>query len=188
MRRGLVTEPELLWVLDSLGGQALSREVSEKVPIDQNAVYIRLRGLKKKDHLDYDEEGGKYKWYLTERGQDALSDTDLPPADETDFQDHFAGRTMTLRPNLILETVARAKDEWVSTSVLFDDIDFAKSTVRQHLYNLNDNGFVDKDDYYNANRWRVTEAGYERLAGAEKTLDPHNEDTYIWKVADKTDV
>lgn len=105
-----------MWVLDSLGDSGLSREVTEHGLIDQNAVYLRLRELKQKGHLGADEIGDSFHWSLTERGQQALDDVDLPPADETNFEEHFAGRTMTLRPNLVLETVAREDDEWVPTS------------------------------------------------------------------------
>ncbi|EMA56982.1 hypothetical protein, partial [Halorubrum kocurii] len=91
-----------------------------------------------------------------------------------------------MHPDLVLATIARAEDEWVTTSYLFEHIDFAKTTIRYRLYDLDDAGHVDKDNSQNTNRWRVTDAGYKRLADSDETID--SDDTYIWREDVETNV
>lgn len=73
------------------------------------------------------------------------------------------------------------------TPTLSEQIDFSKSTVRNHLHGLEADGFIEKDDYYKAHKWRLTDAGYERLADADETLNAED-GIYIWKEVDQTDV
>jgi predicted ArsR family transcriptional regulator len=170
MGRGLVTEPELLWVLDSLEEAPTSRDVAECLPIDRIAVHLRLQHLKKEGYLDAEQEGGVYHWSLTERGTESLTDGDLPPADTTDFSAYFADRTNTLNPVNVLAAVARQDNEWVRVSAAAEQFDFSNAAVRKRLKALKADGFVDEDDQHNAHRWRITEAGHERLADAEEAL------------------
>lgn len=187
MKTGLVTEYELLWVVDGLGNPRTSH-IAECLPIKKKSVYVRMRSLNYKGYIEYtdvDHEIG-YRWSLNERGEAALETADLPPFEETDLEEYFAGRSAEMHPDLVLATIARAEDEWVTTSYLFEHIDFAKTTIRYRLYDLDDAGHVDKDNSQNTNRWRVTDAGYKRLADSDETID--SDDTYIWREDVETNV
>lgn len=180
MKTGLVTEYELLWIIDALG-DPITSEIAEYLPINNKSVYVRLRSLNYKGYIGYADLDGVngYQWSLTERGIAELETAELPLFDETNLGEYFAGRSAEMHPDLVLSTIARAEDEWVTTSYLFDQIDFSKTAIRERLYDLDDANHVDKDDSQNTHRWRVTEAGYERLTSSDET--PDSDDIYIWR-------
>ena len=121
-----------------------------------------------------------YEWSLTDVGRDIVADADLPPIESVDLDEYFAGRTTSINPNTILHEIAIQDDEWVSSSVLYDALPYAKSTIRKRLRRFYDEGVVDRDDSQVANQWRLTERGRTRLAEAEEH-DPRSDSQRIFE-------
>lgn len=167
----LVTRAELLWVVDALG-PAQTHAIAEVLPIDQNSAYVRLRHLKRSGSLEsrHDErKGWKYEWTVTDAGRQRIADADLPDAETTDFEAYFANRAGTIDPLMLLEALAVEEGEWHPSGVLYDALPFSKAGIRKRLRSMTDDGLVELDpsEHSEPHRWRVTEAGHQRLADAQ---------------------
>ncbi|WP_280536837.1 hypothetical protein [Halopenitus sp. POP-27] len=176
----LVEAAELLWVVDHLE-PALTREIADRLPIDQNTTYIRLRHFDRRKLVTHEtaaDGGGRYSWSLTAAGRNRLADAGLPPADETDFGDHFAGRAAAIDPVMVLEALAVREDEWQPSGAVYDALPFSKPGIRNNLHALREAGAVelDRGDAGRTHRWRLTEAGRDRLVDADDEETPE----YVW--------
>ncbi|SEH58558.1 hypothetical protein SAMN05192561_10970 [Halopenitus malekzadehii] len=175
----LVEAAELLWVVDHLE-PAVTREIANRLPIDQNTTYIRLRHLDRRKlvtHETADDGVGRYRWSLTAAGRNRLADASLPPADETDFEDHFAGRAAAIDPVMVLEALAVREDEWQPSGAVYDALPFSKPGIRNNLHALRESGAVELDPGGSgtAHHWRLTDAGRDRLAEADDETPE-----YVW--------
>lgn len=170
MSYSLVTEAEFCWVLEWVE-PARTAELAEHLPTSKKGVYMRLRRFDG-SYVTHDVIDTKtYSWSLTDAGRELAANADLPSIEETDLDEYFAGRTTSLNPNTILYEIAirEGDDEWVPTSVLYDALPYAKSTIRVRLSNMYDDGVVDRDDSQQTNRWRLTDAGRAQLDAADDT-------------------
>lgn len=179
MSYSLVTETEFCWVLDWL--EPVTRnEFAEYLPPSSHGVYMRLRRLDNAYVTYAEPTTGRYVWSLTDAGHELVADTDLPPADETDLDEYFAGRTTNLNPNTILHEIAIHEGEWVPTSALYETLPFAKSTVRKRLIWMCDDDLVVRDDSEQTNKWQLTATGREQLNDAEATT-PRSDDERVFE-------
>ena len=179
MSYSLVTEAEFCWVLEWLE-PATRGELTEYLPTSDDGVYMRLRRLDGAYVTHTELNPYKFEWSLTDAGRELVASADLPPIEETDLDEYFAGRTTSLNPNTILHEIAIHEAEWVPTSALYDALPFAKSTVRKRLIRMHDNGIAERDDSEQTNKWRLTEAGREQLANAEETT-PKGDDERVFE-------
>ena len=175
----LVTEAEFCWVLDRFE-PATRGELAEYLPTSNSGVYMRLRRLDGAYVTHTELNSQKFEWSLTDAGRELATSADLPPIEEIDLEEYFAGRTTSLNPNTILHEIAIHDAEWVPTSALYDALPYAKSTVRVRLIRMHDDGVVKRDDSEQTNQWRLTEAGREQLAAAEETT-PRGDDERIFE-------
>jgi len=172
----LVRDEELLWVLESVE-PALTREVAAELPVDQNSAYVRLRSLARRGYVDGElqtaRETQPYLWRLTDRGRDRVAQSGLPPAAETDFAAHFAGRTARIDETAVLDALAvHGTDEWVPSTTLYEALPFSKAGIRKKLHALRASGLVALDDERGQTHyWRLTEAGRARLADEDRLDD-----------------
>ena len=170
----LVRDAELLWVLETVE-PARTREVTSKLPLNQNSVYVRLRSLSRRGYVDselLDHVRSKpYGWEVTDSGQETIAEADLPPAAETDFDEFFSERSRTMTTTMLLEELAAHGEDqtggWVPSSAIYSGLPFSKYGIRKKLHALTEDGLVELDDerqgqeYY----WRVTKQGRKRLDG-----------------------
>ena len=179
MAYSLVTEAELCWVLDWLG-PAGTGEIAAHLPISHRGTYARLRH-RDGTYVDHEEPPqGDFNWWLTDAGRTVVEEADLPPIEEVDLEEYFAGRQTSLNPNTILHEIAIYEDEWTPTSMLYDALPYAKSTIRVRLMDMHDTGIVERDDSQKTNHWRLTAAGREQLAEADDTT-PHDDTERIYE-------
>lgn len=164
----LVRDEELLWVLD-VAEPALTREVAAELPLDQNSVYVRLRSLARRGYVDGElqtaQETQPYLWRLTDRGRDRVAQAGLPPATETDFAAHFAGRTAQIDETAVLDALAvHGTEGWVPSTTLYEALPYSKAGIRKKLHDLRESGLVELDDERGQTHyWRLTDAGRARL-------------------------
>jgi predicted transcriptional regulator len=179
MSYSLVTDDEFCWVLQSVE-PTLTADLAEHLPTSDKGVYMRLRRFDGSyvTHTAIDVK--TYEWSLTDVGRELVADADLPPIESVDLDEYFAGRTTSINPNTILHEIAIQDDEWVSSSVLYDALPYAKSTIRKRLRQFYDEGLVDRDDSQVANQWQLTERGRERLDEAEEH-DPRSDSQRIFE-------
>ncbi|MFC7323278.1 hypothetical protein ACFQMF_01660 [Halorubrum rutilum] len=179
MAYSLVTEAEFCWVLDWLGPAGTS-EIAAHLPISHSGTHARLRRFDGA-YVEHEEPPqGDFTWWLTDAGRAVVDEADLPPIEEVDLEEYFAGRQTTLNPNTILYEIAIYQDEWTPTSVLYDALPYGTSTIRRRLTNMYDDGIVERDDSQKTNHWRLTEAGREQLAEADDTT-PHDDTKRIFE-------
>jgi DNA-binding MarR family transcriptional regulator len=179
MSYSLVTDEEFCWVLQSVE-PTLTAALATHLPTSDKGVYMRLRRFDGSyvTHTAVDEK--TYRWSLTEAGRTLVANAELPPIESVDLDEYFAGRTTSINPNAILHEVAIQDGEWVSSSVLYDALPYAKSTIRKRLRQFYDDGLVDRDESQLANQWRLTERGRTRLAEAEDHA-PRSDDQRIFE-------
>lgn len=179
MSYSLVTEAEFCWVLDWVG-PARTGEISEHLPTSDKGVYMRLRRFNGA-YVDREPINDReYRWRLTDGGRAVIAEADLPSIEDVDLEEYFAGRQTSLNPNTILHEIAIYEDEWTPTSMLYDALPYAKSTIRVRLMNMHDDGVVERDDSQQTNHWRLTEAGRKQLASADDTT-PHDDSMRIFE-------
>lgn len=166
MSYSLVTDEEFCWVLQSVE-PTLTADLAKLLPTSDKGVYMRLRRFDGSYVTHTAVDVKTYKWSLTETGRTIVSNADLPPIESVDLDEYFAGRTTSINPNAILHEIAIQDGEWVSSSVLYDALPYAKSTIRKRLRQFYDDGLVDRDDSQLANQWRLTSRGRARLDNAE---------------------
>ena len=179
MSYSLVTEAEFCWVLNWIE-PARTAEIAEYLPTSQTGVYMRLRRFDGAYITHEPINDRDYQWSLTDAGHAVVADADLPPIEETDLEEYFAGRQTSLNPNTILHEIAIHEDEWVPTSVLYDTLPYAKSTIRVRLMDMHDKAIVERDNSQKTNHWRLTEAGRDQLADADDTT-PHDDTERIFE-------
>ncbi|WP_280536833.1 hypothetical protein [Halopenitus sp. POP-27] len=179
MSYSLVTEAEFCWVLEWVE-PTRTAAIAEHLPTSQTGVYMRLRRFDGAYVTHEAINDRDYEWRLTDAGRAVVADADLPPIEETDLGEYFAGRQTSLNPNTILHEIAIHEAEWMPTSMLYDALPYAKSTIRVRLMNMHDEGVVERDDSRKTNRWRLTDAGREQLAAADDTT-PHDETERIFE-------
>jgi len=179
MSYSLVTEAEFCWVLD-WAEPAETGTLAEHLPISAKAVYMRLRRFEGAYVTRTTTEANEHRWSLTETGREIAVATDLPPVEETDLAVYFAGRSTSINPAAILYEIAIDDAAWVPSSVLYDALPYAKSTLRKRLNKLADAGALDRDASGKTNRWRLTDTGRERLAKADDH-DPRDESARIYE-------
>lgn len=122
----------------------------------------------------------EYKWWLTDAGQAVVANADLPPIEDVDLEEYFAGRQTSLNPNTILHEIAIYESEWTPTSMLYDALPYAKSTIRVRLIDMHEDEIVERDDSQKTNHWRLTEAGHKQLANADDTT-PHDDTERVFE-------
>jgi predicted ArsR family transcriptional regulator len=186
----LVHEAELLWVTGAVE-PATTREVAEHLPLDRQSAYVRLRSLARQGRVTRNrpesgrDPGGSSRWSLTARGREQVAGADLPPAEETEFQEYFEGRTYQIDTGMFLDELAvqgeehaaeAASDEteaadvgWVSMSAFSEAMSFDRSTIRNHLHELREEGFVERDTERasHVHYWRLTDRGRARVTDAD---------------------
>lgn len=168
----LVTDAELVWVLESFG-RAGKSAVAETVPLSPTSVYVRLRSLERRGCVTRSASRGPVEatWSVTERGRALVADAGLPPVAETDLVGHFAGRRATIDSREVLAAVAElggAADPagWVRSSEVCAAVPYSTGAIRGRLLKLREAGLVKRDASGRTHRWRVTERGRARLADA----------------------
>jgi DNA-binding MarR family transcriptional regulator len=179
MSYSLVTEPEFCWVLEWVE-PAETTVIAELLPTSTKAVYMRLRRFEGAYVTRTTTEANEHRWSLTEAGREVAAAADLPPVEETDLTEHFAGRSTSINPAAILYEIAIDDAEWVPSSTLYEALPYAKSTVRKRLNKLHDAGGLDRDASGRTNHWRLTEGGREQLAEADDH-DPRDESARIYE-------
>ena len=168
----MIRDAELLWLVDEME-PVLTSDVADALPIVQKQVYIRLRSLARRDFVTQrlaKERSRTALWELTAKGRSELTAADLPPARETDFRQHFAGRSRGFDPINVLVTIddkAATADDWVPSTALYGDLPVAVNTVREKLKALHDRGLIACDERGRSKYWQITEQGRERLAAHE---------------------
>ncbi|MFC7325983.1 hypothetical protein ACFQMF_15565 [Halorubrum rutilum] len=179
MSYSLVTEAEFCWVLDWLG-PAGTREIAEHLPTSYKGAYMRLRRFDG-TYVEHEEPPQRdFRWWLTDAGRAVVDEADLPPIEKVDLEEYFAGRQTSLNPNTILHEIAIYEAEWTPTSMLYDALPYAKSTIRVRLIRMHDDELVERDDSQKTNHWRLTAAGREQLAEADDTT-PHDDTKRIFE-------
>lgn len=179
MSYSLVTEAEFCWVLDWVG-PARTNEIAEHLPTSDKGVYMRLRRFDGA-YVDHEPVNDReYRWRLTDAGRAVIAEADLPPVEDVDLEEYFAGRQTSLNPNTILHEIAIYDDEWTPTSMLYDALPYAKSTIRVRLRNMHDDGIVERDDSQKTNHWRLTETGRKQLDNADDKT-PHDDTERIFE-------
>mgnify|MGYP002761361930 FL=1 len=179
MSYSLVTESEFCWVLEWLE-PATTRELAEVLPTSNKGVYMRLKRFDGTYVSHTGDLTNTYEWSLTDEGKAVAGDADLPPIETVDLDEYFAGRSTSINPNAILYEIAIYDDEWVPTSPLYDALPYAKSTLRRRLRRFSDKGELERDASAKTNRWRLTDAGCNRLADAEE-VKPLDESSRIFE-------
>lgn len=179
MSYSLVTEAEFCWVLNWVE-PAETKELAEYLPTSTKAVYMRLRRFDGAYATRTNPEPNVYLWSLTEAGREVAAEADLPPIDETDLEEYFAGRSTSINPAAILYEIAIDDAEWVLSSTLYDALPYAKSTLRKRLNKLFDAGALDRDASGKTNLWRLTDDGREQLAETDDH-DPRDESERIYE-------
>jgi len=179
MSYSLVTDEEFCWVLESIEPARTGR-LAEQLPTSEKGVYMRLRRFDGAYVSRESADSGVHCWSLTEAGNTLVAEVDLPPVDETDLEAHFAGRSTSINPNALLHEIAIQADEWVPSTVLYEALPYAKSTVRKRLNKLHDAGALDRDASRRTNHWRLTTTGRERLANADDH-DPRDASKRIYE-------
>ena len=110
MVRTLVTDAELVWVLESFerAGTAVASALAEALPLAPASVSVRLRSLERRGCVTRARVRGPVEatWSLTERGRALVAAAGLPPVAETDLAAYFAGREATIDPRTVLAAVA----------------------------------------------------------------------------------
>lgn len=182
MRR-LVSKAELLWVVDAMS-PASTGTIADVLPLDHNSVYVRLRHLARSGFLEAtppeEAPDNSYRWALTDAGRDRLAGADLPDVTTVDFETYFANRAMTIDPVMILEALSVEEGTWHTSGTVYDALPFSKAGIRNRLHELQEEGAVELDPGENglAHRWRLTDAGRERLASADTAESDTRE--YQW--------
>jgi DNA-binding MarR family transcriptional regulator len=179
MSYSLVTEPEFCWVLD-WAEPAETKELAEHLPTSDKAVYMRLRRFDGAYVTRTNPEPNVYHWSLTETGKEIAANAGLPPIEETNLEEYFAGRSTSINPAAILYEISINENEWVPSSALYDALPYAKSTLRKRLNKLHDAGALDRDASGKTNQWRLTDGGRERLAAADDH-DPRDDSKRIYE-------
>ncbi len=179
MSYSLVTEAEFCWVLEWVE-PAETTAIAEHLPTSAKAVYMRLRRFEGAYVTRTTTDSTEHWWSLTEAGREVAASADLPPVEETDLTEHFAGRSTSINPAAILYEIAIDDAEWVPSSTLYEALPYAKSTLRKRLNKLHDAGALDRDASGRTNHWRLTEGGRERLAEADDH-DPRDESARIYE-------
>lgn len=158
----------------------MTRELAAVLPISKKGVYMRLKRFDGTYVSHTGDPTNAYEWRLTDDGKTVAADADLPPIETVDLDEHFAGRSTSINPNAILYEIAVHDNEWVPTSPLYDALPYAKSTLRSRLRRFSDNGELERDASAKTNRWRLTDAGCNRLADAAE-VKPLNESSRIFE-------
>ncbi|MBP1923650.1 DNA-binding HxlR family transcriptional regulator [Halorubrum alkaliphilum] len=183
MVRTLVTDAELLWVLESFGRErrATASALAELLPLAPTSVGVRLRSLERRGYATRSASRGPVaaRWSVTERGRGLVAEAGLPPVAETDLDARFAGREATIDPRTVLAAVAELggaeaelggasaeRGGWVRSSAVYAALPYSAGAIRRRLLALRAAGLVERDAEGRTHRWRVTDAGRVRRASA----------------------
>ena len=179
MSYSLVTEEEFCWVLQSVE-PTTTADLAEYLPTSDKGVYMRLRRFDGSYVTHTTVDVNTHEWSLTDTGRSIVSNADLPSIESVDLEEYFAGRTTSINPNAILHEIAIQDGEWVSSSVLYDALPYAKSTIRKRLRQFYNEGTVDRDDTQFTNHWRLTDRGRAKLDEADEH-DPQGDSQRIYE-------
>ncbi len=178
MPNSLISDVELLWVVRAVA-PARTRVIADPLPIDQNSAYLRLRSLAKREYLTYINHNNSdyYEWELGTYGErrvkNAREDAEIPSASETDFDAYFAGRELKrVHPRQLLTILSADPDMWHPSTTFYEELPYARVTIRDVLHELVDIGAIELDDSEQTYRWRVTDRGSDALAAF---ADPERE-------------
>lgn len=158
--------------------------IADVLPLDHNSVYVRLRHLARSGFLEAtppeETPDNSYRWALTDAGRDRLARADLPDASTADFETYFANRATTIDPAMILEALSVEEGDWHTSSTVYEALPFSKVAIRNRLHELQEEGAVELDPGGEglAHRWRLTDAGRQRLATADS--DERDSREYQW--------
>ncbi len=109
-----------------------------------------------------------YEWELGTHGrkwvEDARADARFPPASETDFDLYFGDRELKrVHPQQLLKILAADPDEWYPSTTFYEQLPYARVTIRDVLHELVDTGAIELDDSRQTYRWKITECGTDTL-------------------------